>query len=62
VPEIAGRAGPKRVVIEAVVIRADGRREELGAVSDSGWGRISPRRWLANRRISKVNRRTAKEE
>jgi hypothetical protein len=62
VTDLNARAGPKRVTIEAVVIRADGRREELGAVSDSGWGRVSLRRWLANRRISKVNRRTAKEE
>ena len=49
--------GPiKQVQIEATVIRADGRVERLGVVSDSKWKWYSPRRWLARRRIERANR------
>ncbi len=47
----------KRVQIEAVVIRADGTRENLGVVSDSAWRRFDLRRWLAARRTRRANRR-----
>lgn len=48
----------KRVQIEATVIRADGRREELGLISDSAWyWRWGIGRWLAARRTRKVNAR-----
>lgn len=48
----------KRVQIQATVIRADGRIEELGTVSDSSrlW-RFGLGRWLANHRIRKANAR-----
>jgi hypothetical protein len=50
--------GPvKRIQLEATVIRADGRIEALGVISDSKWGRWDPRRWLANRRIRRANGR-----
>ena len=50
--------GPvKRVQIEAVVIRADGTRENLGVVSDSKWRWYDPRKWLAAKRIHKANAR-----
>jgi len=50
--------GPvRRLVIEATVIRADGTVEQLGVISDSGWRRLDPRRWLAAKRIQKANRR-----
>ena len=48
---------PKRVEIEAVIIRADGTREDLGKIADSKWRRFDPRRSRANRRIQEVNER-----
>ena len=51
-------AGPvKRVQIEATVIRADGRVERLGVISDSKWRWWDPRRWSADRRIHQANER-----
>jgi hypothetical protein len=52
--------GPvKRVQLEAVVIRADGTREELGVIADSSkrW-RFGLGRLLASRKIKKANART----
>jgi hypothetical protein len=51
--------GPiKRVVIEAVVIRADGTRENLGVVADTAkrW-RFGPGRFRSWRRIKQANAR-----
>lgn len=49
--------GPiKRVQIDAVVIRADGTRVPLGVISDSKWRFYDPRKYLAARRIRKLNR------
>lgn len=51
--------GPiKRTQIEAVVIRADGTREDLGVVADSArrW-HYGPGRLLAGWRIRRANRR-----
>lgn len=50
-----GLGGIKRLQIEAVVIRANGQREDLGVISDSKWGRFSVGRWLAARRTRKSN-------
>jgi hypothetical protein len=50
----------KRVIIEAVVIRADGTVEPLGTVSDSSWKWYSPlgqyRKLKASRRTEALNR------
>ncbi len=46
----------KRVQLEAVVIRADGSRHDLGTISDSAWYWRGPLVWLANRRIRRANR------
>jgi hypothetical protein len=46
----------RRVQIEAVVIRADGSREDLGRIADSSrWWVIG--RWMARRRTNRANRR-----
>jgi hypothetical protein len=48
----------KRVQIGITVIRADGRQEPLGVVSDSAWWwKHGPGRWLAARRTRQVNAR-----
>jgi hypothetical protein len=54
-----GAPGPvKRVQIEAVVIRADGTRIDLGRVADSSrWWRFGLGRLLASRRIKQTNGR-----
>lgn len=54
--ELEAQGRVKRAQLEAVVIRADGTRHELGVISDSArhW-RFGPGRLLANRRISKLN-------
>lgn len=46
----------KQVLIDAVVIRADGTRIDLGTVSDSKWRRLDPRKLAAKRRTEKANR------
>lgn len=60
--EVTGKGTVKRVQIEAVVIRADGTREDLGVVSDSShlW-RFGPGRLLAWRRTNQANRRLKKD-
>ncbi len=56
--EATGKGPVKRIQIEATVIRADGRREELGVVADSArrW-RFGLGRWFSQRRIRQANRR-----
>ena len=44
----------KRVRFSAVVTRADGTVEDYGTIMDTRWGPL--RRWLAKRRIEKLNR------
>jgi hypothetical protein len=57
-PAFRAKQDVKRVQIGIKVIRADGREEELGVVSDSSWWwRYGLGRWLANRRIRNANRR-----
>ncbi len=46
----------KQVTIDAVVIRADGTREDLGTISNSKWSRFDPRRLAAKRRTERLNR------
>ena len=41
--------------ISAVVTRADGTVDDYGVVMNSKWGPI--RRWLAKRRIERLNRK-----
>lgn len=55
---IEGKGPVKRVLIEAVVIRADGTREDLGVVCDTAkrW-RFGPGRAAAWWRIKKANSR-----
>lgn len=45
----------KRVRMEFVVTRTDGSVDDYGVVMDSNWGPL--RRWLAKRRIEKINRK-----
>ncbi len=52
--DLGAKAGVKRVVTEVTVVRADGTVQNYGAVSDSSAGPI--RRWLAERRIRRLNR------
>jgi len=56
--EVSGKGPVKRIVVEAVVIRADGTREDLGVVADSQkrW-RFGLGRARARRRIKRANRR-----
>lgn len=56
--DLSAKGPVKRLQIEAVVIRADGTREDLGVVSDSSlrW-RFGPGRFLAWRRTRRANRR-----
>jgi hypothetical protein len=53
--------GPvKRVQLEAVIVRADGTREDLGVVADSKWKLprwLNIRRARAHRRTENANRR-----
>lgn len=44
-----------RVRFSAVVTRADGTVDDYGTVMDTRWNPI--RRWLAKRRIERINRR-----
>jgi len=46
----------KRAQIEAVVVRADGTRHQLGVIADSKWGRVDPRRLASRLRIRRANR------
>jgi hypothetical protein len=55
--DLSAKGAVKQVQIEAVVIRADGTREDLGVISDSKWHRLDPRRLLAARRTRKANER-----
>jgi hypothetical protein len=56
VTDLHAKVPVKRVVLEAVVIRADGTREDLGVVSDSSWvWRFGPGRLLAAWRTRKAN-------
>ena len=47
-PDMKAEAGVRKVELEATVIRADGKREELGVVAE---GKATPRllRWLRER-------------
>lgn len=56
--EVSGAGPVKRVQIEAVVIRADGTRENLGVVSDSSplW-KYGPGRLLARWRTQQANKK-----
>ena len=40
---LLGKANTRQMVLEAVVIRADGKREDLGAIAY--WNRNPLRRW-----------------
>lgn len=54
--DMEARGSVKHAQIEAVVIRADGRRENLGVIADSRWWwQYSPQRLLARRRTRKAN-------
>ena len=46
----------KRTTIEAVVIKADGTRHDLGKVADSKWNSWSFNKFRANGRIQRFNR------
>lgn len=48
--------------LEAVVIRADGTREDLGTIADSNWHWYSPRYWLAKLRTKRANRHVRSEQ
>jgi hypothetical protein len=55
--EVLARNKVKRVQIEATILRADGRIDKLGTISDSSWyWRWGPGRWLSRRRIARANR------
>lgn len=48
---------PVKWQMTAVVVRADGTREDLGVIGDTRWRRLSIGRLLSNRRIRRANRR-----